>query len=65
MTTFNVKKVKTDKAGNQHYQAIGTVLFRSDGKTGVLWLNWLDGEFALFKQTAKEDPSAGKEVEAA
>lgn len=65
MTTFDVKKVKTDKAGKKHFQAIGTALVRPDGRAGVLWLNWLDGEFALFKRTAKDDAGSVGELEAA
>jgi hypothetical protein len=62
MTTFTVKKVKTDQQGKKRYSEVGTVVVRPDGKTGVLWLSWLDGDFVLFKKADRDTEASEKEA---
>lgn len=55
---FNVVRVEkyTDKEGKeqQRYLDVGTVLLRENGENGVVWLNHLPGEFALFLREKKD-----------
>ncbi len=52
-TTYTVKKVK--KQGDKtYYQEVGKLILRESGKNGVLFLHWLDGEFAVFLQEPKD-----------
>ncbi len=57
MQTFNVKKKHISKAGGAIYKDVGTLVIRDNGKTGVLFLNHLEGEFALFAKEEKEKTS--------
>ena len=56
MQTFHMKKKHTTKSGVVIYKEVGTVVIRDSGKNGVAYLNWLDGEFALFLKDAKDEP---------
>ena len=60
-TTYTVKKTK--KQGDKtFYQEVGKLLLRESGKNGVLFLHFLDGEFAVFAQEPRESTqeSGGK-----
>jgi hypothetical protein len=57
-TTYTVKKVKM-QGEKKYYQEVGKVLIRESGENGVLFLHFLDGEFALFAQ--EEKAKAAKE----
>lgn len=54
-TSFTAKKAKVGKDNKTYYQEVGTVIIREDGMSGVLFLNHLDGDYALFKKEPKED----------
>jgi hypothetical protein len=56
-TVFNVRKVKKDKEGKDRYYTVGTVFIRDNGEGGALFLDFLDGEFPLFKRAPKEAPA--------
>lgn len=56
---YNVKKVKEGPDGKKHYQEVGKLILRESGN-GVIFLHFLDGEFAVFPAT-KRDASAGAE----
>ena len=46
---------KAKKQGDKtFYQEVGKLLIRETGKNGVLFLHFLDGEFAVFMQEPKE-----------
>ena len=62
---FNVKKEKVGRDGKKHYQDVGTALIRGGSKTGVLWLNHLDGEYALFARDRQEVSTSGADGAAA
>ena len=48
-TTFKVMKAKTINGSDKRiWNQIGTVIIREGGKNGALFLNFLDGDFALF-----------------
>ncbi len=58
-TTFNVTRVVTKDQGDgkpprKFFNQVGKVVLHDSGKTGVLFLHMLDGEFALFRQDPKE-----------
>jgi hypothetical protein len=54
-TTYTIKKAK--KQGDKtFYQEVGKLLIRESGKNGVLFLHFLDGEFAVFVQEPKARP---------
>ncbi len=55
-TIYNVKKVKEGADGKKHYQEVGKLILRDSG-SGVIYLHFLDGEFAVFPAT-KRDASA-------
>jgi len=65
LATFNVTKAKKDGSGKTIFQQVGTVVIREGGEGGVLYLSWLDGDFALFKKDPKKAPAPGEEAEAA
>jgi hypothetical protein len=62
MVKFNVVKVRVRKSENgekKSYENIGRlILHENQANTGTLYLNWLDGDFAVFP--FKEE-KAGKE----
>ena len=49
-------------ANTTFYQEVGKLLFRESGKNGVLFLHFLDGEFAVFAQEPRDSAqeSGGK-----
>jgi hypothetical protein len=52
-TTYTVKKAK--KQGDKtFYQEVGKLLIREGAKNGVLFLHFLDGEYAIFAKEPKE-----------
>ena len=59
-TMFNVTKVKTGKNDAKIYSTVGTAIIHESGKTGVLFLNWLDGDFALFPKDRPEQDEPQK-----
>ncbi len=62
-TTYTVKKAK--KQGEKtYYQEVGKLIIREGGKNGVLFLHWLDGEFAVFAKEAKASSEPEAEGEA-
>jgi len=53
-TTYTVKKAK--KLGDKTvYQEVGKLLIREGAKNGVLFLHFLDGEYAVFAKEPKPD----------
>ena len=53
-TTYTVKKAK--KLGDKtFYQEVGKLLIREGAKNGVLFLHFLDGEYAVFAKEPKPD----------
>ena len=59
-TTYVIKRAK--KQGDRtYYQEVGKLLIREGGKNGVLFLHFLDGEFAVFAKEPKEAPQNGGE----
>ncbi len=58
-TTYTVKKAKKNQGDKTFYQEIGKLLIRESGKNGVLFLHFLDGEFAVFVQEPKARPERG------
>ena len=55
MATYNVTKVKTDNQGKKYFQPVGKLVIRQNGN-GVLFLNMMDGDFAVFPK--KDKPAA-------
>ena len=54
-TTYNLKRVKPGNGdGKKFYLDVGKVIVHEGGKTGALFLNHLDGDFALFRQDPKQ-----------
>jgi hypothetical protein len=52
-TTYTVKKAK--KQGDKtFYQEVGKLLIREGAKNGVLFLHFLDGEYAVFAKEPKD-----------
>lgn len=55
MKTYVIKKEKIDRAGKKFYREVGSLLIRDGEKTGVLNLNWLDEDFAVFERDDRKD----------
>ena len=57
-TTYTVKKAK--KQGDKtFYQEVGKLLIREGAKNGVLFLHFLDSEYAVFaKEPTEAKPDA-------
>lgn len=63
-TTYNVVRVVTQGEGEgtkKFYRPVGKVIIHEGGKSGVLFINILDSELALFRQDpkAKDSDDAG------
>jgi hypothetical protein len=56
-TKFNVTKAKKDSKGQTHFQQVGKIVIRENGR-GVLFLHFLDGDYVLFPATAKAGEAA-------
>lgn len=60
---FAIRKAKKGKTEGEVFWAdCGTLLLRASGKNGVLFLNHLDGEYAVF---LKDDDKKGAGAEPA
>ncbi len=58
-TVYNVKRVKQGNGeGKKFYLDIGKVIIHEGGKTGTLFLNAQDGDFALFRQNPKDESAS-------
>jgi len=65
-TLYAVRKAKKGKAEADTFWAdVGTLLVRDSGQNGVLFLNHLDGEFAVFLKDAERKKETGAVAEAA
>lgn len=54
-TTYNLKRVKQGNGeGKKFYLDVGKVIIHEGGRTGTLFLNDRDGDFALFRQDPKD-----------
>jgi len=56
MKTYSVQRSKTDKSGKKQDSEIGMAIIRDSQKNGVLFLHWLDGEFAVFERSGATGP---------
>ena len=60
-TTFKVMKAKTiNGSGKKIWNQVGTAIIREGGKNGALFLNWLDGDFALFVKDRADAPASAE-----
>ena len=59
---LKVKKVKTDGEGAKRYYEVGTLILRPTGN-GTLFLNFLDGDYAVFPKIEAEEAGGGESAE--
>ena len=60
-TTFKVMKAKKINGSDKKiWNQIGTVIIREGGKNGALFLNWLEGDFALFAKDRADAPESAE-----
>jgi hypothetical protein len=50
MNIYSIKNPKAGKDEKVHYPEVGTLILRDNDENGVLFLHFLDKEFAVFRK---------------